>query len=121
MDFIVYSNLRFARENFGYTVRELASKVNIHFGGLSKNENGKRGLPIEHVEPLANALDCSFEFIMQKSDFGLFAYYLDKKVLLSIEQYQSLNTKGLIGIYDYKRYISNEANLDNLKPLVYGL
>ncbi len=121
MEFMTYSNLRFARENFKYTVRDLGSLVYMNPSTISKYENGKRGLPTELVRFLCEVLDCSFEFIMQESNFGLYAYYTDKKIALSIEQYNNLASNNLIEVINYKRIIKDNTSLDTLKPIIYSI
>lgn len=115
------TNLKFARENFGYTTRSIAPLIRVGSSAISKYEVNRCALSPDLVEKFSQVLDCSFEFITGKSEVGIYAYYMDKKLVLSIEEYKDLEFKNLIEVVDYKRVISSNVEIKNLIPLVYGI
>ena len=52
----------------GLTMRELADKVGINYVTFSYLENNKRPFNLDHLTRLSQFFDCSFDYILGKSD-----------------------------------------------------
>lgn len=62
------NRLKKLRQQQRLTVRELANKTGFSIAVLSRLENEKRPFTQQHLEILSQFFDCSFDYILGKSD-----------------------------------------------------
>lgn len=62
------NRLKQLRMEKGLTMRELADKVGINYVTFSYLENNKRSFNLDHLTRLSQFFDCSFDYILGKSD-----------------------------------------------------
>lgn len=62
---IARSRLRSLRTTLGYSLDELAERTNLSASTISRVETGKRALGLDVLVPLANALQVSFDVLLE--------------------------------------------------------
>lgn len=62
------NNLKLLRAEKHLNMRELADKVGICYTTISSLENEKRPFNLDHLTRLSQFFDCSFDYILGKSD-----------------------------------------------------
>ena len=62
------NNLKLLRTEKHLNMRELADKVGICYTTISCLETGKRPFTLDHLTRLSQFFDCSFDYILGKSD-----------------------------------------------------
>lgn len=62
------NNLKLLRTEKHLNMRELADKVGICYTTISCLETGKRPFNLDHLTRLSQFFDCSFDYILGKSD-----------------------------------------------------
>ena len=65
---IILNRLKQLRLEKRLTMRELADKVGINYVTFSYLENEKRPFNLDHLTRLSQFFDCSFDYILGKSD-----------------------------------------------------
>lgn len=85
-------NLRTAREKAGFSQTQLADSLNISVSTYRNYENTNREPDYKTLIKIANALDCSIDFLLghkNGSDGGLLL--VDEKEIELIEHYRTLD------------------------------
>lgn len=62
------NRLKKLRQDARLTIRELSEKTGFSIAVLSRLENEKRPFTQQHLEILSQFFDCSFDYILGKSD-----------------------------------------------------
>lgn len=62
------NRLKRLRQDARLTIRELSEKTGFSIAVLSRLENEKRPFTQQHLEILSQFFDCSFDYILGKSD-----------------------------------------------------
>ncbi len=121
--------LRALREERKLTVNQLATYSGVSAAGISRIENGKRGVPKPAtIKKLAEALKIPYEGLMYKAGYieevhearapyetrcklieKAEAYDLKNLALLENEKWQYLNKEDLLMLDHYFSFISDEA------------
>lgn len=65
---ILRKNVTRLREQRGWSIQELASRLNIDRTYLSKSENGKRSFKVSEVNRLAELFGVSVDFLLSRPE-----------------------------------------------------
>lgn len=107
-------NLRFIREDAGFTLRELAEMTWISYSLLQQIESGKRSLSPRTSEILQEVLGVTADFLADESNFGIICFSdggQEKSEILSLAEYKTQRALGNIKInahYSHPPYTEQE-------------
>ena len=91
--------IQLARESRGYTQTELAEKLNIPQGNLSRMERGDIGIKDEHLNKLSEMLDYPVDFFHLTNQICTTDTHYRKAI--AIEQKVKLKAEALMNIYKF--------------------
>ena len=105
-------NITRLREQRGLTIRDLAFKTNIAENSLSSIEHGKKGVGLKTVVKIADALNCSLDFLVGRTSdphpfHGFHGFHGSKdESVESVESVQSADKAQFLAIMSdlYDKY-----------------
>ena len=91
--------IQLARESRGYTQTELAEKMEIPQGNLSRMERGDIGIKDEHIEKICSILNYPLDFFYQTKQISTSDTHYRKAI--TIDQKTKLKAEALMNIYKF--------------------
>lgn len=110
------SRLRDLRKEKNLTIKELGEKVGISYVTISHLENGKRPFTLDHLERLSKFFDCSFDYILGKSNdrkekvqiVEISNNGINKLQMEFLKKIDDLNVKDMEQVFDYIDFIKSK-------------
>jgi transcriptional regulator with XRE-family HTH domain len=84
------------RNEKGFSLRELASKVELSASFLSQIEQGKASPSIENLKKIANCLEVRVSYLIEDEDEKIASYHLKKKERRYVESIDSKTSISLL-------------------------
>lgn len=115
----ICSKLKNLRENRNMKQNEVAEYLGISQQNYSRYENGKRDLPIRHLEPLSKLYDVSAGYLLglsvNKKELSILTGAIsDKEQSKGIEEkIASLRPENLTLLLEYIDYLNYKQNKDS--------
>jgi Zn-dependent peptidase ImmA (M78 family)/transcriptional regulator with XRE-family HTH domain len=99
MSKINHKMIQLARESRGYTQTELAEKMNVPQGNLSRMERGDIGVKSDHLKTLSEVLKYPTEFFYMTNQICTTDTHYRKRI--SIDQRTKLKAEAIMNIYKF--------------------
>lgn len=93
------NRLKYLRESLNLSLRQLRNYANVSNSLLSLLESEKRMWRLSHIDTLTSFFKVSSDFLLGKSDNGIFVEVKSGFVSLSLEKYEELKRENKIKEY----------------------
>ena len=89
------NNLRYLRKLSGLSMRELSTYTGIAFSTINMLEKEQRPFRQVHIDKLISFFDVTVDFLLARSDIGIYVYpqFGDEKLLFTQKEFNNLEDK----------------------------
>ena len=100
------------RNEKGFSLRELAGKVDLSASFLSQIEQGKASPSIENLKKIANYLEVKVSYLIEEEDEALGSFHIKKEDRKYVESIDSKNSIALLTSSKIEK---------NMEPIMYEI